>query len=539
MKKKILNGSEAREKILEGVNIVANSVKVTLGPKGRNVILGKRSNQRITKDGVSVAREIEIEDDIQNVGALMIKEVANKTAKLAGDGTTTSTVLAQEIMKQGMKALSSGANPIEIKKGIDLATKKVIENIKSHSKTISTPEEITQIATISANNDKIIGDIVSSVISKVGVESPISVEHSGSLETTFEIVEGMSFDRGYLSQYFVTNKEKMLVEYEDCKVLILEGKIEDSHLRELQPLLESTLKAGNKLLILADDFDQNVISNFAINKIKGGFSVVLVKAPGYGERRKAILEDIAIMTNSTYITKDSGVTFKELTIENLGQVGKLTVDSMNTTMVNGSGDKDDIKDRCEEIKRKLADPATSSFDISRLNERLAKLTNGIALIKVGAATEFESSEVKDRVDDSLAATVAAVKEGIIPGGGIALLKSQDCLVELLASNSGDVLIGINIIKNALKSPIKQLVENAGINGDVVINEISKQPDNFNYGYDAKSDIYCDLLEAGIVDPTKVAVVALRDASSIASMLLTTESVIVDSSESSTNEMQEF
>ncbi|MFM1913571.1 MAG: hypothetical protein RIR51_1414 [Bacteroidota bacterium] len=520
MAKELLFDAEAREKMKKGVDTLANAVKVTLGPKGRNVIIDKKfGSPSITKDGVSVAKEIDLEDQVENMGAQLVKEVASKTADQAGDGTTTATVLAQAIYGIGSKNVAAGANPMDLKKGIDIAVQAVVKNLQDQSKPIETNNEIAQVATISANNDAEIGEMISAAMDKVGKEGVITVEEARGTETEVKTVEGMQFDRGYLSPYFVTNTEKMEVEFDKPFILISEKKV--SNMKELLPVLEGVAQTGRPLLIIAEDVDGEALATLIVNKIKGALKVAAVKAPGFGDRRKAMLEDIAILTGGTVISEDRGFKLENATIEYLGQAEKISVDKDNTTIINGAGSQDDIQNRVNQIKSQIEN-TTSDYDREKLQERLAKLAGGVAILYIGAATEVEMKEKKDRVDDALHATRAAVEEGIIAGGGVALIRAIASLDNLKGSNE-DQTTGINIIRQAIESPLRTIVSNAGGEGSVVINAVKAGKDD--YGYNAREDKYENLIKAGIIDPTKVTRLALENAASIAGLLLTTECVI--------------
>ncbi|MBU6339591.1 MAG: chaperonin GroEL [Rickettsiales bacterium] len=524
--KEILFGSDARTKICEGVDIIANAVKVTLGPKGRNVVIEKSFGApRITKDGVTVAKEIELADKFQNMGAQMIKEVASKTNDVAGDGTTTSTVLAQAIVKEGSKAVAAGINPMDLKRGIDLAVEAVVKELTKMSKKVSKQEEIAQVATISANGDSEIGNKIAEAVNKVGVESPITVEEAKGLEFEVNVVEGMNFDRGYLSPYFATNAEKMTVELENAFILLFEKKL--SNLQPMVPLLEAVVQSGRPLLIIAEDVEGEALAALVVNKLRGGLKVAAVKAPGFGDRRKATMEDIAVLTGGQLISEDLGMKLETVTLKQLGQAKKIIIDKENTTIVDGAGKATDVKARCSQIKAQIEE-TTSDYDREKLQERLAKLSGGVAIIKVGGTTEVEVKEKKDRVDDALAATRAAMQEGIVAGGGSALLYAGRSLDKLKGANE-DQNTGINIIRKVLQAPIRQIAENAGFDGAVVANEVLSKSD-VAYGFNAQSSKYVDMFKAGIVDPTKIVRSALEGASSVAGLLITTEAAIVDKKE---------
>lgn len=522
MAKQIIFDTEAREKLKRGVDTLANAVKVTLGPKGRNVIIDKKfGSPTITKDGVSVAKEIELKDSIENMGAQLVKEVASKTADQAGDGTTTATVLAQAIYTIGAKNVAAGANPMDLKRGIDKAVATVVDALKSQSKAISTSKEIEQVATISANNDHEIGQMIANAMEKVGKEGVITVEEARGTETEVKTVEGMQFDRGYLSPYFVTNAEKMEVEMEKPFILISEKKV--SSMKELLPVLEGVAQTGRPLLIIAEDVDGEALATLVVNKIRGALKVCAVKAPGFGDRRKAMLEDIAILTGGTVISEERGFKLENADISYLGHCDKIIVDKDNTTIVNGAGDQEQIKARVNQIKAQI-ETTTSDYDREKLQERLAKLSGGVAIIYIGAATEVEMKEKKDRVDDALHATRAAVEEGIVAGGGVALIRAQAALNNL-EGETADETTGIAIIKSAIEAPLRTIVANAGGEGSVVIQEVKNGADSF--GYNAREDKYEDMITAGIIDPTKVTRLALENAASIAGLLLTTEAVVSD------------
>jgi len=522
MAKELFFDSEAREKMKRGVDTLANAVKVTLGPKGRNVIIDKKfGSPSITKDGVSVAKEIELEDPVENMGAQLVKEVASKTADQAGDGTTTATVLAQSIYTIGSKNVAAGANPMDLKKGIEKAVDAIVADLQKQSRPITTSNEIAQVATISANNDSEIGQMISSAMDKVGREGVITVEEARGTETEVKTVEGMQFDRGYLSAYFVTNTDKMEVELEKPFILISEKKV--SSMKELLPVLEAVAQTGRPLLIISEDVDGEALATLVVNKIRGALKVAAVKAPGFGDRRKAMLEDIAILTGGTVIAEERGFKLENATIEYLGQAEKVIIDKDNTTVVNGSGSKDDITNRVNQIKSQIEN-TTSDYDREKLQERLAKLSGGVAILYIGAATEVEMKEKKDRVDDALHATRAAVEEGIIAGGGVALIRAIASLDKLKGENE-DQTTGINIIRQAVESPLRTIVANAGGEASVVVNAVRAGKDDF--GYNAREDKYENMIAAGIIDPTKVTRLALENAASIAGLLLTTECVIAD------------
>jgi chaperonin GroEL len=521
--KKLVYGDEARAKLKAGVDKLANAVKVTLGPRGREVILEKKwGSPVVTKDGVSVAKEIELTDPYENMAAQLVKEVASKTADVAGDGTTTATVLTQAIYEEGLKAIASGANPVYVKRGIDEAVKIIVEELKKISKPVTGRKEIEQVATISANNDPEIGKIIADAMEKVGKDGVITVEESKSAETVLEVTEGMQFDRGYLSPYFVTNAEKMEAVLENPYILIYEKKI--NNIRELLPVLEKVVQTNKPLLIIAEDVEGEALATLVVNHIKGVLRVCAVKAPGFGERRKAMLQDIAILTGGTAITEDLGIKLESVDLDMLGKADKVVVDKDNTTIIGGKGNPEDIKARIEQIKKQI-ETTTSEYDKEKLQERLAKLAGGVAIIKVGAATEAELKEKKDRVDDAVHATKAAVEEGIVPGGGIALFRASRALCNIKEENT-DKAWGIKIVKNACKVPLKQIAYNAGFEGSVIIEKI-KDVDNVNYGFDAATGEYVDMVEAGIIDPTKVVRTALQNAASIAGTMLTAECLVAE------------
>jgi chaperonin GroEL len=515
--------TDAREKMLRGVDTLANAVKVTLGPKGRNVVIEKSFGApRITKDGVSVAKEITLEDKFENLGAQMVREVASKTADKAGDGTTTATVLAQAIVREGHKAVASGMNPMDLKRGIDQAVAVVVEDLKRHARPISSNAEIAQVGTVSANGDTSIGAYLAEAMEKVGNDGVITVEEAKSLETELEVVEGMQFDRGYVSPYFVSNAEKMQVEFEDPYILIHEKKL--AGLQPLLPLLEAVVKSGRPLLVIAEDIEGEALATLVVNKLRGGLKIAAVKAPGFGDRRKAMLEDIAILTGGQVISEDLGIKLENVTPDMLGRARKVVVDKDNTTIVNGAGERSAIDGRVAQIKAQIED-TTSDYDREKLQERLAKLAGGVAIVRVGGATEIEVKEKKDRVDDALHATRAAVEEGILPGGGIALLRSVKALDSLKPENA-DQRAGVDIVRRAIQAPAKQIAFNAGEDGGVIAARLLEK-DDYSWGYNAATGVYEDLLAAGVIDPAKVVRTALQDASSVASLLLTTEALIVD------------
>jgi chaperonin GroEL len=523
MAKDIKFDIEARDGLKRGVDALANAVKVTLGPKGRNVIISKSfGGPTVTKDGVSVAKEVELKDPLENMGAQMVKEVASKTNDLAGDGTTTATVLAQAIVKEGLKNVAAGANPMDLKRGIDKAVEAIVADLGKQAQVVgSDSEKIKQIASISANNDEVIGELIATAFAKVGKEGVITVEEAKGTDTYVDVVEGMQFDRGYLSPYFVTNPEKMEVELERPYILLYDKKV--SSLKELLPVLEPVAQSGKPLLIIAEDVDGEALSTLVVNKLRGALKIAAVKAPGFGDRRKAMLEDIAILTGGTVIAEESGYTLENATLEMLGTAEKVTIDKDNTTVVNGAGNADMIKNRVNQIKAQM-DTTTSDYDKEKLQERLAKLAGGVAVLYVGAASEVEMKEKKDRVDDALHATRAAVEEGIVAGGGVALLRAKSVLTDLKSQNA-DEATGIQIVSRAIESPLRTIVENAGLEGSVVVAKVSEGKGNF--GYNAKTDEYVDMLKAGIIDPKKVTRVALENAASVAGMILTTECALVE------------
>ena len=523
MAKDIKFDIEARDGLKRGVDALANAVKVTLGPKGRNVIIGKSfGGPNVTKDGVTVAKEIELKDPLENMGAQMVKEVASKTNDLAGDGTTTATVLAQAIVKEGLKNVAAGANPMDLKRGIDKAVEAIVADLGKQAQVVgSDSEKIKQIASISANNDEVIGELIATAFGKVGKEGVITVEEAKGTDTYVDVVEGMQFDRGYLSPYFVTNPEKMNVELENPYILLYDKKV--SSLKELLPVLEPVAQSGKPLLIIAEDVDGEALSTLVVNKLRGALKIAAVKAPGFGDRRKAMLEDIAILTGGTVISEESGYTLENATLEMLGTAEKITIDKDNSTIVNGAGNADLIKNRVNQIKGQM-ETTTSDYDKEKLQERLAKLAGGVAVLYVGAASEVEMKEKKDRVDDALHATRAAVEEGIVAGGGVALLRAKAALSTITADNA-DEATGIQIISRAIESPLRTIVENAGLEGSVVVAKVSEGTGNF--GYNAKTDEYVDMLKAGIIDPKKVTRVALENAASVAGMILTTECALVE------------
>jgi chaperonin GroEL len=515
--------TEARERMLRGVDTLANAVKVTLGPKGRNVVIEKSfGTPRITKDGVTVAKEIELEDKFENMGAQMVREVASKTSDLAGDGTTTATVLAQAIVKEGAKSVAAGMNPMDLKRGIDLAVDAIVKDLKSHAKKITSNEEIAQIGTISANGDTEIGRFLADAMRKVGNEGVITVEEAKSLNTELEVVEGMQFDRGYVSPYFVTNAEKMRVEFEDPYILINEKKL--SSLQPLLPLLEAVVQSGKPLLVIAEDIEGEALATLVVNRLRGGLKVAAVKAPGFGDRRKAMLEDIAILTGGTAISEDLGIKLENVTLKMLGRAKKVVIEKENTTIVNGAGAKKDIEARVTQIKAQIEE-TTSDYDREKLQERLAKLAGGVAVIRVGGATEVEVKERKDRVDDAMHATRAAVEEGILPGGGVALLRALKALDGIKIADP-DQKAGIDIVRRAIQVPARQIVQNAGEDGSLVVGKLLENS-SYNWGFNAATGEYQDLVKAGVVDPAKVVRTALQDAASVAALLITTEALVAE------------
>jgi chaperonin GroEL len=526
MAKQLHFNTEARNRMKRGVDALADAVKVTLGPKGRNVVIEKKFGApSITKDGVSVAKEIELEDSIENLGAQMVKEVASKTADIAGDGTTTATVLAQSIINEGLRNVAAGANPMDLKRGIDKAVTTVIENLKSQSEKVGNDnKKIEQVATISANSDSTIGKLIAEAMAKVGNEGVITVEEAKGTETTVEVVEGMQFDRGYLSPYFVTNTEKMQTELQNPYILIYDKKV--STLKDILPILESTVQSGRPLLIIAEDVDGEALATLVVNKLRGSLKIAAVKAPGFGDRRKEMLQDIAVLTGGTVISEEQGYKLENASMAYLGQAESITIDKDNTTIVGGKGEKENITGRVNQIKSQI-ESTTSDYDREKLQERLAKLSGGVAVLYVGAASEVEMKEKKDRVDDALHATRAAVEEGIVPGGGVAYIRAIESLKDLKGENP-DENTGVAIVRRALESPLRTIVENAGIEGSIVVQKVREGKGD--YGFNARTEQYENLMAAGVIDPTKVSRVALENAASIASMLLTTECVIADKPE---------
>jgi chaperonin GroEL len=523
MAKQIVTGENSRQSILRGVEILNNAVKVTLGPKGRNVVLDKSFGApRITKDGVTVAKEIELEDKFENMGAQMVREVASKSSDYAGDGTTTATVLAHAIVREGAKSVAAGMNPMDLKRGIDLAVEAVVEDLKKNSKNVTSNEEIAQVGTISANGDSEIGKYLADAMKKVGNEGVITVEEAKSLETELEVVEGMQFDRGYISPYFITNAEKMRVEMEDPYLLIYDKKL--SGLQELLPLLEAVVQTSKPLLIIAEDIEGEALATLVVNKLRGGLKVAAVKAPGFGDRRKAMLEDIAILTGAQAISEELGIKLDKVTVNMLGRAKKVIIEKENTTIVNGAGKKSDIEARIIQIKAQIEE-TTSDYDGEKLQERLAKLAGGVAVIRVGGATEVEVKERKDRVDDAMHATRSAVEEGILPGGGVALLRASEVLKKVRTQND-DQKTGVEIVRKALSSPARQIATNAGEDGSVIVGKILDK-DQYAYGFDAQNGEYVNLVSKGIIDPTKVVRAALQNAASIAGLLITTEAMVAE------------
>jgi len=521
--KEVKFSGDARDKMMQGIDILADAVRVTLGPKGRNVVLDKSFGApRVTKDGVTVAKEIELENKFENMGAQMVREVASKTSDQAGDGTTTATILAHAIVKEGAKGVAAGMNPMDLKRGVDLAVTAVVADLKKHSKNVTSNDEIAQVGTISANGDEEIGGFIAEAMKKVGNEGVITAEEAKSLETELEVVEGMQFDRGYISPYFVTNAEKMRVEMEDPYILIYEKKL--SALNELLPLLEAVVQAGKPLLLIAEDVEGEALATLVVNKLRGGLKVAAVKAPGFGDRRKAMLEDIAILTGGTMVSADLGTKLENVTINMLGRAKKVTIEKENTTIVGGAGKKNDIQGRIAQIKAQIEE-TTSDYDREKLQERLAKLAGGVAVIRVGGATEVEVKERKDRVDDAMHATRAAVEEGILPGGGVALLRATKALDKLKGENE-DQRHGVEMVKKALCWPARQIAINAGEDGSVIVGKIQDN-DNYAFGFDAQTGKFENLVSKGIIDPTKVVRTALQDAASIAGLLITTEAMVAE------------
>jgi len=521
--KDIRLGTDARERMLRGIDTLANAVRVTLGPKGRNVILDKSYGApRITKDGVTVAKEIELSDKFENMGAQMVREVASKTSTEAGDGTTTATILAHAMVREGVKAVAAGMNPMDLKRGVDMAVDAVVKDIQKRSKKVSTNDEIAQVGTISANGDAEIGRMLAEAMKKVGNEGVITVEEAKSLETELDVVEGMQFDRGYISPYFVTNAEKMVAELEDAHILLHEKKL--SSLQTLLPILEAVVQGGKPLLIIAEDIEGEALATLVVNKLRGGLKVAAVKAPGFGDRRKATLDDIATLTGGQVISEDLGIKLENVTLDMLGHAKRVLIDKENTTIIDGAGNKEDIVARTGQIRAQIEE-TTSEYDREKLQERLAKLAGGVAVIRVGGSTEVEVKERKDRVDDAMHATKAAVEEGVVPGGGVALLFASKILAALNPANN-DQKVGIEIVRKAIQSPVRQIAENSGVEGSIVVGKLNDTNDP-NFGFDAQSGEYVDMVKGGIIDPTKVVRVALQDAASVAGLLITTEAMIGD------------
>ena len=521
--------TEARTKMLKGVDTLANAVKVTLGPKGRNVVLDKSYGApRTTKDGVTVAKEIELQDKFENMGAQMVKEVASKTNDEAGDGTTTATILAQAIVREGIKYVTAGMNPMDVKRGLDNAVAHVIEKLKASSKKVKSNDEVAQVGTISANGEKEIGDMISKAMQKVGNEGVITVEEAKGLETELDVVEGMQFDRGYLSPYFITNADKMTTELENPLILLHEKKL--ANLQSMVPLLESVVQAGRPLMIISEDVEGEALATLVVNKLRGGLKVVAVKAPGFGDRRKAMLEDLSILTGGQVISEDLGIKLENVTVNDLGSAKRVSIDKENTTIVNGAGTKADIQGRCSQIRKQIEE-TTSDYDKEKLQERLAKLAGGVAVIKVGGATEVEVKERKDRVDDALNATRAAVEEGVVAGGGLSLLQAAKALDKVKTSNA-DQKSGVDIVRRALETPVRTIANNAGVDGSVIVGKL-KESKSASEGYDAQADKFVDMFKAGIIDPTKVVRTSLQNAASIAGVLITTEAMVADAPEDKT------
>ncbi len=521
--KEVRFSSDARDRMLRGIDILNNAVKITLGPKGRNVVMEKSFGApRITKDGVTVAKEIELSDKFENLGAQLIREVASKQNDAAGDGTTTATILASSIVREGTKAVAAGLNPMDLKRGIDLAVNVIVADLKANSKKVTSNDEIAQVGTISANGDKSVGEMISTAMQKVGNEGVITVEEAKSLETELDVVEGMQFDRGYLSPYFITNAEKMIAELEEPYILVHEKKL--SSLQALLPVLEAVVQSGKPLVIIAEDVEGEALATLVVNKLRGGLKVAAVKAPGFGDRRKAMLEDIAILTNGTLISEEIGIKLENVTLQMLGRAKRVRIDKESTTIIDGAGDKKDIEARIAQIKAQIAD-TTSDYDREKLQERLAKLAGGVAVIRVGGASEVEVKEKKDRVDDALNATRAAVEEGVLPGGGVALLRAIKALENVKVENS-DQKTGVEIVRKAIQTPARQIVDNSGGDGAVVVGKLLESKD-YAYGYNAQTDEYGDLVKLGIIDPTKVVRTALQDAASVGGLLITTEAIIAE------------
>ena len=515
--------TDARDKMLRGIDVLANAVKGTLGPKGRNVVLDKSFGApRITKDGVTVAKEIELSDKFENMGAQMVREVASKTNDIAGDGTTTATLLAQSIVREGMKAVAAGMNPMDLKRGVDMAVDEVVADVVGRAKRVKSNDEVAQVGTISSNGEEAIGNMIAEAMTRVGNEGVITVEEAKTAETELDVVEGMQFDRGYLSPYFITNADKMVAELEDPLILIHEAKL--SNLQAMLPILESVVQSSKPLLVVAEDVEGEALATLVVNKLRGGLKIAAVKAPGFGDRRKAMLQDIAILTGGTVISEDLGIKLENVTMDMLGTAKRIRITKDDTTVVDGAGKKKEIKERVEQI-RAQAEETSSDYDREKLQERLAKLAGGVAVIRVGGSTEVEVKERKDRVDDALNATRAAVEEGIVPGGGVALLHASRKLEKLAVADS-DQQAGVNIVKKALQAPLRQIAENAGVDGSVVVGKILEQKDA-NFGFNAQSEKYCDLVKEGIIDPVKVVRTALQDAGSVAGLLITTEAMVAD------------
>jgi chaperonin GroEL len=515
--------ADARERMLHGIDVLANAVRVTLGPKGRNVVLDKSFGApRITKDGVTVAKEIELDDKFENMGAQMVREVAQKTNDMAGDGTTTATVLAHAIVKEGAKAVAAGMNPMDLKRGVEIAVTAVVKDIEKRAKKVGSSAEVAQVGSIAANGDNSIGKMIAGAMQKVGNEGVITVEEAKSLETELEVVEGMQFDRGYLSPYFITNAEKMIAELEDAYILLHEKKL--SGLQAMLPVLESVVQSGKPLVIVAEDVEGEALATLVVNKLRGGLKVAAVKAPGFGDRRKAMLEDIAILSGGQLISEDLGIKLENVTLQMLGRAKKVIIEKEKTTIVDGAGKKKEIEARVGQIKQQIEE-TTSDYDREKLQERLAKLAGGVAVIRVGGSTEIEVKEKKDRVEDALNATRAAVEEGIVPGGGVALLRAKKA-VGRIANDNADVQAGINIVLKALESPVRQIAENSGVEGSIVVGKIMENKSE-TYGFDAQNEEYVDLVEAGIIDPAKVVRAALQDAASVAGLLITTEAMVAE------------
>ncbi len=524
--KDIRLGTDARERMLHGIDTLANAVRVTLGPKGRNVVLDKSYGApRITKDGVTVAKEIELSDKFENMGAQMVREVASKTSTEAGDGTTTATILAHAMVREGVKAVAAGMNPMDLKRGVDMAVDAVVKDIQKRSKKVSTNDEIAQVGTISANGDAEIGRMLAEAMKKVGNEGVITVEEAKSLETELDVVEGMQFDRGYISPYFVTNAEKMLAELDDAHILLHEKKL--SSLQTLLPILEAVVQSGKPLLIVAEDIEGEALATLVVNKLRGGLKVAAVKAPGFGDRRKAMLDDIATLTGGQVISEDLGIKLENVTLDMLGHAKRVLIEKENTTIIDGAGKKEDIVARTTQIRAQIEE-TTSDYDREKLQERLAKLAGGVAVIRVGGSTEVEVKERKDRVDDAMHATKAAVEEGVVAGGGVALLFASKVLAALNPANN-DQKVGIDIVRKAIQSPVRQIAENSGVEGSIVVGKLNDKNDP-NFGFDAQSGEYVDMVKGGIIDPTKVVRVALQDAASVAGLLITTEAMIGDKPE---------